>query len=181
MNSWILGGKKSEKKLLENLILDCTFWATVEKKSLKTLVIDRGSAIKFRSWIIDVGESLLLLFLIEIIDLIPFQFLLISWLLILKKSMKYCYLESLRRVGNNSNKIYILNEDPFYGCFRYIWYIWKKEYSFSLWIFVNLELSKTFVEILILVYWAALMVYVFLTINQYWIISCQEINLHFLC
>ena len=74
MDSWILGGKKSEKKLLENLTLDCTFWATVEKKSLKTLAIDRGSAIKFRSWIIDVDESLLLLFLIEIIDLIPFQF-----------------------------------------------------------------------------------------------------------
>ena len=44
MDSWILGGKKSEKESLENFILDCNFWATVEKKSLKTLTIERGSA-----------------------------------------------------------------------------------------------------------------------------------------
>ena len=49
MDSQILDGKKSEKDLLENFILDCTFWATVEKKSLKTLAIERGSATKFPS------------------------------------------------------------------------------------------------------------------------------------
>ena len=42
----MLGGKKSEKDLLENFILGCTFCATIEKKTLKTLVIERGSAIK---------------------------------------------------------------------------------------------------------------------------------------
>ena len=87
MDSWILGGKKSEKDFLENFILDCTFWATVEKKSLKTLAIERGSAIKFSSWMIDVGESLLLLFFIDIIDLITFQVFLMSLLLLLKKTV----------------------------------------------------------------------------------------------
>ena len=56
MDSWILGSKKSEKDFLENFILDCTFWAIVEKKSLRTLAIERRSAIKFPSWMIDVGE-----------------------------------------------------------------------------------------------------------------------------
>ena len=50
-----MGGKISEKDLLENVILDYSFWVTVEKKSLKTLAIERGSAIKFPSWMIDVG------------------------------------------------------------------------------------------------------------------------------
>ena len=68
---WISGGKKSEKALLENFILDCTFWATVEKKFLKTLGIESGSVIKFSSWMIDVSESLLLSFFADIIDLIP--------------------------------------------------------------------------------------------------------------
>ena len=40
IDSWILGGKKSEKDLLENFILECNFWATVKKKSLKTLAIE---------------------------------------------------------------------------------------------------------------------------------------------
>ena len=74
MDSWILGGKKLEKNLPENFSLDWTFWTTVEKKPLKTLAIEIGSAIKFHSWMIDFGESLLLLFFIDIIDLIPFQF-----------------------------------------------------------------------------------------------------------
>ena len=52
MDSWILGGKKSEKDFLENFILDCAFWVTVEKKSLKTFAIERGSAINFPSWMI---------------------------------------------------------------------------------------------------------------------------------
>ena len=98
MDSWILGGKKSEKDFLENSTLDCTFWATVEKKSLKTLIIERGSAIKFPSWMIHVGESLLLLFFVHLIDLIPFQVFLMSLLLLLKKSVKFVLLESLRRV-----------------------------------------------------------------------------------
>ena len=59
MDSWTLRGKKSEKDSLENYILDCIFWITVEKKSLKTLAIERGSAIKFPLWMIDIGESLL--------------------------------------------------------------------------------------------------------------------------
>ena len=37
MYSWILGGNKSEKDFPENFILHSTFWATVGKKSLKTL------------------------------------------------------------------------------------------------------------------------------------------------
>ena len=82
---WILGGKKSEKALLENFILDCTFWATVEKKFLKTLGIERGSVIKFSSWMIDVSESLLFSFFADIIDLIPSQVFLMSLLLLLKK------------------------------------------------------------------------------------------------
>ena len=47
---------------------------------------------------IDVGESLLLIFFIDIIDLIPFQVFLMSLLLLLKKSVKYFCLEFLRRV-----------------------------------------------------------------------------------
>ena len=47
MDSWMLKDKKSN--LLENFILDCTLWATVEKKSLKALAIERGSTIKFPS------------------------------------------------------------------------------------------------------------------------------------
>ena len=62
IDSWILGGKKSEKDSLENYILDCIFWATVEKKSLKTLAIERGSVMKFPLSMIDVSESLLLKF-----------------------------------------------------------------------------------------------------------------------
>ena len=49
MDSWILGGKKSEKDLLKNFIFDCTFSATVEKKLLKALAVESGSAIKFPS------------------------------------------------------------------------------------------------------------------------------------
>ena len=45
-----------------------------------------------------IGESLLLLFFIDIIDLIPFQVFLMSLLLLLKKLVKYFCLESLRRV-----------------------------------------------------------------------------------
>ena len=30
MDSWKLGGTKSEKDLLENFTLDCTYWTTVE-------------------------------------------------------------------------------------------------------------------------------------------------------
>ena len=56
------------------------------------------SAIKFPSWMIDVGELLVLLFSIDVIDLIPFQVFLMSLLLLLKKSVKYFCLESLRRV-----------------------------------------------------------------------------------
>ena len=48
MGSWILGGKKTEKDLLEKLYFGL-HWATVEKKSLKTLAIARGSIIKFPS------------------------------------------------------------------------------------------------------------------------------------
>ena len=109
MDSWILSGKNSEKDLLENFILNCTFWETVEEKSLKTLAIERECAIKFPLWMIHVGESLLLLLFIDIIDLI------------------------------------------LYDCSPCIIYTWKKEYSLSLWISVNLELSKAFDDILILV------------------------------
>ena len=49
MDWWILGGKKSEKDFLENFILDCIFRAAVEKKSFKTLAIEKGSAVKFPS------------------------------------------------------------------------------------------------------------------------------------
>ena len=45
---------------------------------------------------VDVGESLLLLRFIDITDLIPFQIFLM--LLLLKKSLKYYYLESLKIV-----------------------------------------------------------------------------------
>ena len=47
---------------------------------------------------IDGGESLLLLFFVDIIDLIHFQVFLMSLLLLLKKSVYYFCLESLRRV-----------------------------------------------------------------------------------
>ena len=50
---------------------------------------------------IDVGELLVLLFSIDVIDLIPFQVFLMSLLLLLKKSVKYFCLESLRRVESN--------------------------------------------------------------------------------
>ena len=56
------------------------------------------SAIRFTSWMIDVGELLLLLFSMDVIDLIPFQVFLMSLLLLLKKSVKYFCVESLRRV-----------------------------------------------------------------------------------
>ena len=68
------------------------------------MAIKRGSAVKFPSWMIDTGESLLLLFFIDIIDLIPFQVFLRSLLLLLKKSVKYCCLESLRRVESKFQK-----------------------------------------------------------------------------
>ena len=74
---------------------------------------------------INVGKPLLLLFFINIIDLIPFQVFLMSLLLLLRKSVKYCCLKSLRRVESVSG---------------------KKEYSFSLWISGNLELSNVFVK-----------------------------------
>ena len=54
MDSWILNGEKSEKDFLESFILDCTFWATVKKESLKAFAIERGSAMKFPSWMIGV-------------------------------------------------------------------------------------------------------------------------------
>ena len=85
MDSLILDGKKSEKDLLGNFIMDCTLWATVEKKSLKTLAIGRGSVIKFPSWMIDVGESLLLLHFRDITDLIPFQIFLCHYFYVWKK------------------------------------------------------------------------------------------------
>ena len=98
MDSWILGGKKCEKYFLENFILNCTLCVTVKRKSLKILTIERRSAIKFPSRMVDVGKLLLLLLFLDIINLIPFQFFLMPLLLLLKKSVKYCCLESLRRV-----------------------------------------------------------------------------------
>ena len=82
MDSWILGGKKSEKDLLKNFIFDCTFSATVEKKSLKALAVESGSAIKFPSSMINVDKSLLLF--IDIVDLIHFKIFLMSSSLLLK-------------------------------------------------------------------------------------------------
>ena len=93
-----MGGKKSEKYFPENFSLDDTFWVTVEKRSLKTLTIKRGSAIKVPSWVIDVGGSLLLLIFRDITDLITFKVFLTSLLLILQKSVKDHFLESLMGV-----------------------------------------------------------------------------------
>lgn len=91
MATRLLGDKKSEKYLLENFILDCTFWSAFAKRSLKTLSIKRGSAIKFTSWVISVGESLL-----PLVFVMPFQVFLMSLLLLLKNSLKYCCLEFLK-------------------------------------------------------------------------------------
>ena len=61
----VLGGRKSEKDLLENFSLDCTFWETIGKKPIKTFTVERGSAINFPLWKTDVAELLLLSLFID--------------------------------------------------------------------------------------------------------------------
>ena len=88
-----------------------------------------------------------------------------SLLLLLKKSVKCCCLEYLRRVESKFWKdLYFKWRSCFTAIFLTSNISGKKRILFFF-ISVNVELTKVFVEILILVYWVVLMVHVFLTMN----------------